>query len=480
MLIRQTLLYIPAGVLGPLLQLATLLVWTHWLKPDELGLYTLVIALQDLLHLLGIAWWSQYVLRYGGIAGAEPRDRMLTTERGLLLLAGLAQAVIVPVLAVATLDLTADPALLLSIALATLGRTAVTHWSVRARAEQRIGLYALAQTLAPALGLALALFLFVLGRADLAGVFLAMAVAYGVVAVSMGLRLGGLRQGLRLDGAVLRIALRYGTLTTVGSLFAWISIQSIRFTNEALLGSAAVGLLAVGWGIGQRIASQIGVLATTAVLPIAVAKTREMGLPAGLAQLSRGGYLLATTLLPATIGLALLAEPMALLVAAEPFQAATAQILPFAMMAGAARVLRHHYLDEVLQLIERPGLMTLLDAVEAALTVLFCYLGALWLGMLGSVAGCLVAAAVTTLLACGIVARHGALPNLGTLWPSVLASALMAVLLLVMPRPHGLWAVSLHIVLGGLLYGTAMFLLDRGLAKALGLLRLPLWWFGRR
>jgi len=480
MLIRQTLLYVPAGVLGPLLQLATIVVWTHWLKPSELGLYTLVIALQDLLHLIGIAWWSHYVLRYGGAPGAEPRDQLMMTERGLLVLAGLAQAVLVPALAFALFDLPADPALLASIALATLGRTAVTHWSVRARAEQRIGLYALAQTLAPALGLVLALLLFVSGQANLVGVFLAMAVAYVMVAVSMGLRLGALRQGLRIDDAVLRLSLRYGLLTTVGSLFAWISIQSVRFTNEALLGTAAVGLLAVGWGIGQRIASQIGVLATTAVLPIAIAKEREGGHSAGLAQLSLGGYLLVTTLLPATVALALLAEPMALLIAAEPFQAATVQILPFAMMAGAARVLRHHYLDDVLQLIERPGLMTLLDAVEAALTVLFCYLGALWLGMLGSVAGCLVAAAVTTLLACGVVARHAALPRLGALWPSVIASALMAALLLAMPRPQGLAAVSLHVVLGSLLYGAAMFLLDRRLAHALGMSRLPLWWFGRR
>ena len=47
MLIRQTLLYLPAQLLGPLAQLAAIVLWTHWLDPNEFGLFTLAMAMQE-------------------------------------------------------------------------------------------------------------------------------------------------------------------------------------------------------------------------------------------------------------------------------------------------------------------------------------------------------------------------------------------------------------------------------------------------
>ena len=36
MLIRQTLRYLPAQVLSPLVQLLSMVVWTYWLPPHEI------------------------------------------------------------------------------------------------------------------------------------------------------------------------------------------------------------------------------------------------------------------------------------------------------------------------------------------------------------------------------------------------------------------------------------------------------------
>ena len=44
MLIYQTLLYLPAQLLGPAVQFLAAVAWTHWLSPSEYGVVALVIA----------------------------------------------------------------------------------------------------------------------------------------------------------------------------------------------------------------------------------------------------------------------------------------------------------------------------------------------------------------------------------------------------------------------------------------------------
>ncbi|HEX8416448.1 MAG TPA: hypothetical protein VF641_02490 [Methylobacterium sp.] len=468
MLLRDTLLYLPAGVLGPIVQLGTLVVLTHWLTPAELGLYALVVALQDLVHVGGVSWWSQYVLRYLADRGRSDRTLQDRTELGVLSATSLAQAALLPGLVLAIAGEAASPALIASVAAASVMRSVILHWSVRARAEQRIGLYGLAQTLAPALSLALALLLFLVFAPSVTLVFAGMAVAHLVVAALIGPRLGLAGRLPALDRPLLRSALRYGGLTTVGAVFAWVSMQGVRFTTEALLGTAAVGLLSVGWGIGQRIATQVAVLATTAAFPLAVARTKTDGLPAGLEQLAAAGPFLAAAILPATAGLILVAGPLADLATAEPFREATAMILPYAILAGAVRVVRHHFLDEALQLAERPGTMTALDALEAIATIAFCTLGALWFGLVGSVVGCLAASALATCVALAVVIGRIGLPlSPSHLVPSVLATVAMAAAVAAMPRADTLAGLA-----GTILVGAAIYALTLG---AIEHRRLRLW-----
>lgn len=89
MLIRQTALYLPAQLLGPLAQLAAIVLWTHWLDPGEFGAFTLALAAQEAVYLLFLAFWSYYLLRFLPGADALARERMDTFE-GWVLLANLA------------------------------------------------------------------------------------------------------------------------------------------------------------------------------------------------------------------------------------------------------------------------------------------------------------------------------------------------------------------------------------------------------
>ena len=55
MLIKHTLQYLPAQLLSPLAQLASMILWTHWLAPVEMGVFTLVSAQYSRDAIPG--WW---------------------------------------------------------------------------------------------------------------------------------------------------------------------------------------------------------------------------------------------------------------------------------------------------------------------------------------------------------------------------------------------------------------------------------------
>lgn len=451
--LRKTLLYSPASLLGPLIQLATIVILTHWLQPVDLGAYAIAVAVQDLAQIATLSWWSQYVLRYLDDQRPETRAHQDRTEIAVLAAAGLAQALAVAgVLALLGLA-PAEPLLIASIALAGVARALVGHWSVRARAAEKIGLYALAQIGGPALTLALSLAGFALFAPSLTVAFIAMAIGHVVVVLPM-LRGADYRgAGAAIDGPTLTAAFRYGGFTTLGTGLAWVSMQSVRFIADFALGAAAVGLLHVGWGVGQRLATQIGVLATTALFPIAAGRARSEGVDAGVRQLMVAGPLLLAVLAPATILAFALAAPAAALLVGPAYREATATILPLAALAGAIRVFRNHYFDEVLQVSGEPQLMAKLDGLEAVLTILLCLVGAWLNGLTGLVLGALAAAMITTLAAWQVVGRrHG--PPLG--WrdaiATLVASAAMTLCLSVLPSTAGLAGLLFAAAAAGMAY----------------------------
>ena len=86
MLLRHTLLYMPAQLIGPLFQLIAVIVWTHVVNEHTLGIITLVTATHELLQIGFLAWWSQYALRFfGRFQSGEEANRFHRTENAILL-----------------------------------------------------------------------------------------------------------------------------------------------------------------------------------------------------------------------------------------------------------------------------------------------------------------------------------------------------------------------------------------------------------
>lgn len=457
MLLRQTVLYLPAQVLGPVFQLISAFAWTHFLAPAEMGSFALISAAQELAYAMALNWFSVFTIRYYDRAASRPeKDRFHATESGVLIAACLAMA-----LGLATIPLGAGGRLtgaLLAVSLAfVISRSLVSYLADRARTEGDAFAYTVLQSSGPVAGFFLGLILVQIMPATAATVLLGYALAQIASLVFAAWRLDYAVRPLQADHGEVMRALGYGLPLFFGGLMVWIANNGLRFLIEWKEGIAAVGLITVGWALGQRAAQFAAMLTTAAAFPLAVRRAREEGMAAGQAQLVDNGVLLVAALAPAIAGLTIIGPPLITLIVAAPYRAITTEVLPMALVTGALRAVRLHFANQVFLLHEKPLIPTLNDGIDAALTVLLGGLG-LWLGGLQGCAGGVMTGAAITLATGLILAWRGyaftfPLADLARLTAATLIMAVAVSCLDTVPATSSL---GLAMALGGLVYGAAL------------------------
>ena len=397
MLIRHTILYLPAQLLGPLFQFIAAVVWTHWLNADAYGVLTYILASHELIYVACLAWWSQYTLRYAGsFDGVDERARFQSSENAIILY-GLPAQAILAILLLAALHVPLTPAMVSGAIVCCISRTITSHLCERARGAGRIAVYTVGQSVGPVVGfgLALALVKFVAPTPEAALAGFAIAQTAGLLWIWRELQLSTAIG--RPDRAIMKGAILFGAPLLIAGAVAWISANGIRLVVEHVEGTEAVGLISVGWGLGQRLSSVVAMLVTAAAFPLAVKHLVDGSREGAIKQLSMGGAILFGLVAPAAAGLMLVTKPMVELMISQPFQAMTIAVLPLAALAGAVRNLRIHFCDQIFILFERTDLNILINVIEAVGTVVCCFVGVVHGGLPGAAAGCLAGATIGAL-----------------------------------------------------------------------------------
>ena len=457
MLLRQTLLYLPAQVAGPILQFISVILWTYFLIPQEMGVFALVSAAQEFTYIGALFWFTLYTMRfYDKSAAAKARQEFLDTESGVLLVGGLATAVAVLTLPF-FVDGTWNTALLTAALAYCLSRTLATHLTDRARTTSDTFTYSVLQITWPLLGLGLGLLFVKIFSPAAASVLWGYAAAQ---IIALAIAVFRLEIGLKpraLSKDMIKSALRYGLPLVFGGLFVWLANNGIRFVIEGQGGTAAVGQVTVGWGLGLRAAAFSAMLVTAAAFPVAVKRAREHGIAAGQAQLVENGVLLLAILAPAAAGLWAISTPLVELIVAAPFREMTAAVLPWAIIAGAARNMRIHFAEQVFLLREETMVPLANDALDGILTLAGGAIGLIYLGLPGSIMGAAVGAFISLLvtLVCGAYWHKFTFPL-----PHLLkiAAAVVAMVLALCSLPIAATAPSLvlAVAIGASVYGAVL------------------------
>jgi O-antigen/teichoic acid export membrane protein len=461
MLLRHTLLYLPAQIVGPLFQLVAMIVWTHVVDEHTLGVITLVTATHELLQIAFLTWWSQYALRFfGRYQDRGEAPRFYRTENAVLLISVIVQSIIV----IAILLLVIAPDATTWLVIATVGyvitRTLNLYIGERARVHHQIWVYSIQQIVGPSAGFVVGLALIrLIGQSaewPLAGYALAQLAAAVIVLPKIGYG----RSFWPLDREIVNHALHYGLPIVIGGALGWVGLNASRFIVNDMMGVAAAGLFAVGYGLGQRAAAVAAMLVTAAAFPLAVKSMEQGGSKLAMRQLSDNSALLIAILAPSITGIFMLRVEIVHLLIAVPFQQVTLAVLPLSALAGSIRSLRAHFVDQAFLLHNRTRLMIVVAAIDAAVTVALSLVFIRYWGLVGAAGATVIAALAAAIVSFAIgFSRFGLTLPFSHLAAIALATTAMAALLGNLPEAPSLIALAGHVAAGAAAYVASLVML---------------------
>jgi O-antigen/teichoic acid export membrane protein len=461
MLLRHTLLYMPAQIVGPLFQLIAMIVWTHVVSEHTLGIITLVTATHELLQIGFLAWWSQYVLRFfGRFQNGNEAQRFHRTENAVLLISVIVQSLAIIGILLVVIAPDAETGLLTATVAYVITRSFNLYIGERARVQQQIGVYSIQQIVGPAIGFIIGLVMIkILGQGPewpLVGYAAAQLFATLIV-------LPRISHGWRpwpIDRSIIDHALRYGIPIIIGGALGWVGLNASRFIVNDMLGVAAAGLFAVGYGLGQRAAAVAAMLVTAAAFPIAVKRMEDSGNEAAMQQLADNSALLIAILAPSIVGIFFLRFEIVHLLIATPFQQVTLSVLPLSVLAGAIRNLRAHFSDQIFLLHSRTRLLIVIASIDAAVTVALSFVCIWYWGIVGGAVATVVAASAAAIASFTIgFSLFGPTLPLRHLIRIAIATIAMGVALNALPNAANFVALAAHIAAGAASYMIALALL---------------------
>jgi O-antigen/teichoic acid export membrane protein len=458
MLLRQTLSYLPAQILGPLAQLVSVVAWTHLADERSIGVVTLVVNSQDFLALILVVPWTIFVQRHYREHAAAGRLDDILSSTGLVMGVSIALQV---VLAVINLKLFIDPGsdlVLMLVTAAFVSLRAVSAccivFSVLRKDYVGFTVYSLS---GPVIGLCLGLGgLYLFGPNPLwpllgyvAGE--AIAAIYALTKVRIPrVEWEGIRD-------IVREGVRFGGPLIVSSSMSWLSLNTPRYTINAVLGIEAAGRFAVGFGLGQRAAMLSAMLVTMAAMPLVFSRNLEQGREAGLDQLSQNLALLLSVMTPALVGFWLVSPSLVPLVLEENFWASTLMLLGPSLAASALGAIAAHWVSHILFLDKRTVTLLGVEIVTAAATVVAVIWATNNYGMAGAAQAIvwprLVSLVVTTAWLVMTMKLKMPWRDIGVLSVAILA---MAGAVSMIPNAPTLLTVITKVLIGGFVYVAAI------------------------
>ncbi len=470
---RGVIGYLPVNLVQGVVGLLTIVTFTRLLTPAQFGDYALGFSAMSLIH-TGLFTWNEAAMArfWAGEAGKDDGRAHAASVYGawrLLLLAlpvagliawfwpmheGLRWAVLAGVVAIAPRALAR---------LAQERRRAAGE--VRAAALLDMG-----QTTGGfAIGALLALAGFG-GAAPLIGMGLAAALALPFV-------IGGEHRrarGARLEPARIRAHAAYGVPVALSLILALVLSTTDRFLLAGFLDEAQVGVYHAGYSLANRTLDVVFIWLGAAGGPALIMALERGGKPA-LAQAAREqAELMLLLTVPAAMGLALVAAPLAQLMIGPALVTGAAHVTPWIALSGLLAGLTTYYFHQAFTLGKRTPLLLAAMAIPASLNLALNLLLIPRFGLDGALWATPASYALGLAASAWLGRRAIVLP---IPWLALAQAAggslLMAVAVTRLPALGGLPELLAKTAVGALVYGVAMAAIDAGglRSRALGLVR---------
>src|SRR6185437_1494756 len=358
--------YLPMNIVQGLTGLFSIVVFTRWLSPADYGVYALAFSAMSLAHTLVFAWMEAAMARFyapeahaddasGQERGARLADLFATLYRCWLLAAGFFMLIAGAALILWRGGGPVKVAVAAGFA-AILARSLLKLNQERRRAAGDVrgaALMDMAQTLGGfALGVGL-IGLGLKGAAPVAGLGAAAAVVLAfVLPAELKRSAGG-----TFVAAKAQAYAAYGLPVALSLILALALATTDRFLIAGFLGETAVGVYHAGYSLANRTLDVMFIWLGAAGGP-ALIVALERGGHAALVKAAReqAGFMLALAL-PASVGLALVARPLADVMVGPALRDGAASVTPWIAASALFSGLTTYYSHQAFTLGRRTGLL---------------------------------------------------------------------------------------------------------------------------
>lgn len=351
MLLRQTTTYLFAHGISAALGFLAVILFTRMLTPEQYGIYVVAFGVAGVFSSLLFTWVRLSVLRFESEGGGA--DVRLTALVAYLVSVATTPAVLA--FTVWAVGLPFDRALAALVLALALGLFDLGQEILKARLSTGAYLRATILRAVAAIGLSL---LFIRSGWGGFGLVAGVAGAYAIAALATS---GSVWSGPRkpFDRSAFDQMLRFGVPMALSGLVFALHAALDRLLVAWLLGDAAAGIYGVAADLVRQIIQFPAMAVGSALAPLAIRALSEGGRAAADDHLARSGELMLAVILPAVVGLAIVAPHLATLILGEAFRATAAALIPILAFAWLFQVISQQYVQVSFHLAKKPRLLVL-------------------------------------------------------------------------------------------------------------------------
>jgi O-antigen/teichoic acid export membrane protein len=467
MLKRGLLGYLPVNIVQAAAGFGAIVLFTRILSPRDYGAYALAFSATSLVYLAGLTWIEAAMARfYAAERTAEGRADLYAT----LYRTFAAMAVVTPLLAAAALAaLPLTPELRWAIAAgvaSVIARSLLKLAQERRRAAGEVKGFALIDMIQTGAGFLIGAALALIGwgaASPLAGAGIASALCL-VFALPGELKTAA--RG-RFDRARLSTYAAYGLPVSLSLMMSLALATTDRFVLAAYMNEAAVGAYHAGYSLSNRTLDVMFLWLGMAGQPACIAALEQGGRTALRRTAREQAGMMLLVALPASVGLMLVARPLAHVMVGPALADQAAGVTPWIALSALLSGMTTHYFNTAYTLARRTGRLFAVIAAPAAANLALV----LWLvprfGLNGAVWATTASYGVGLLVSIAAARGETALPvPWATLAKAAAATAGMALLVSRVPASGGLAELLLKAMLGASSYAVLALLLDAGGVRA--------------
>lgn len=461
--------YLPANIVQGVVGLLTIVLFTRILSAEDFGRYALAFAATTLVHVGVFTWLEAAMARFWATETSEAG--LAAHFASLYRTAFLVTAAFLPVLAIALWLLPVDPPFKLALAAGLIGcpiRCLVKLGQERLRAAGEVSRSAGLDMGVAITGLVIGLGFALWGAG---GASPLIGLALGPLAALPFILPGELRQARTgvVTPARVRIYAAYGYPIAASLALTTVLASTDRFLLAAFLDEAAVGAYHASYSIANRTLDVLFLWLGTAGQP-ALVMALERG---GAIRLREAAREQASTFLligmPAAVGLALVARPLAEVLIGEELRVAAASVTPWIAASALLYGMTAYYFGQAFTLGKRTGLLLPAMAIPAVANIALNLVLIPRFGVVGAAMATAVSFGVGLIGTLLIGRRVVPLP---LPWDSLtrcgVACAVMAVAVISLPSIGGLAELVLDASVGAIVYGVVAILLNAAQVRDLG------------